>query len=287
MGNSASAPARKPGSSMRARLPARANHSAARVDGAVALRARSFSRLQAASMPACNISSEPNSFTLPLISSNKALGSSMLTNEVNVLRVHAEALQRSGRRSASVSSGNTTAYHKCFETRSAYGLTSAAATPALACGTARSGCGRGCRRARASRSRLRQISPPSADFAVRDFTTASPTCSTGPGRPPCTLSRSRCGSCSPFVSNKRKVAGEDSKRCRSGRNSTPRAPPASAASFKRRSQRSSVPFNHSNTAAQTPELKACSAAHKASVAVAGRTTNKRPSSIPCCAKAGA
>ena len=32
-----------------------------------------------------------------------------------------------------------------------------------------------------------------------------------------------------------------------------------------------VPFNQSKTAAQTPELKACSAAHKASVAVAGRT----------------
>src|ERR1700722_3959443 len=85
----------------------------------------------------------------------------------------------------------------------------------------------------------------------------------------------------------RRLAGEDSKRCRSGRNNTPSAPPASAASFKRRSQRSSVPFNQSNTAAQTPELKACSAAHNASVAVVGRTTNRRVSSIPCCARAGA
>ena len=59
------------------------------------------------------------------------------------------------------------------------------------------------------------------------------------------------------------------------------------ASFKRRSHLSSVPFSHNSTAAQTPELKACSAAHKASVAVVGRTTSKRPRSIPCCAKAGA
>ncbi len=90
--------------------------------------------------------------------------------------------------------------------------------------------------------------------------------SMGPGRPPCTLSSSRRGSVAPCVNNRRNTAGEDSNRCRSGRNNTPSAPPASAASFKRRSQRSSVPFNHSKTAAQTPELKACSAAHKASVA---------------------
>ncbi len=111
--------------------------------------------------------------------------------------------------------------------------------------------------------------------------------STGPGQPPCTLSKSRRTSGSPRLRTKRRLAGDDSKRCLSGRNSTPSEPPASAASFKRLNQRSSVPLSHSKTAAQTPELKACSAAHNASTAVFGRTTKNRPNSIPCCAKAGA
>ena len=156
--------------------------------------------------------------------------------------------------------------------------------------------GRGGRGAARSAPRRRRINPPWRRRAIacrarrcrrsaRRFGEESR--STGPGRPPCTLISSRCGAASPRVSSRRNAAGEDSNRWRSGRNSTPSAPPASAASFKRRSQRSSVPFSHSSTAAHTPEPNACSAAHKASVALAGRTTSKRSSSIPCCARAGA
>ena len=50
-----------------------------------------------------------------------------------------------------------------------------------------------------------------------------------------------------------------------------------------------VPFEPQEpTAAHTPELNACSAAQRASVALGGRINQqKRVSSIPSCAKAGA
>src|SRR6202040_2694071 len=97
------------------RSPPRASQSAAKVDGAVALWAGSSSRRQQASMSACKRSRGPNSFRLPLISSNKALGSSMLTNEVNRCACRQRRCSTAEECSTLTSSGNTAAYQSCFE----------------------------------------------------------------------------------------------------------------------------------------------------------------------------
>ena len=94
--------------------PARASHSAARVEGAVALRAGSASRRQHASMSACSRCREPNNFTLPLISSNNALGGSMLTKEVNDCACIQSFCSATASGSVCAMSGNTAAYHSCF-----------------------------------------------------------------------------------------------------------------------------------------------------------------------------
>src|SRR5271154_1319747 len=98
---------------MRSGSPARANHNAAKVEGAVALRTGSDSRRQHASMSACSCSNEPNNLTLPLISSNKALGGSMLTKEVNCSACRQSLCSTAG--SLCANSGNTAAYHSCLE----------------------------------------------------------------------------------------------------------------------------------------------------------------------------
>ncbi len=79
----------------------------------MALNTGSASRRQHASMSACSCSSEPNNFTLPLISSNKALGGSMLTKEVNCSACRQSLCSTAG--SLCANSGNTAAYHSCLE----------------------------------------------------------------------------------------------------------------------------------------------------------------------------
>ena len=113
-GSFASRPASKPGSSMSAFWPARANQSAAKVEGAVELCARSFSALHAASMSACSAASDPKSFTLPLISKSSALGGSMLTHGVNRCACRHRRSRLAFMPSGPPSAGNTTAYHRCL-----------------------------------------------------------------------------------------------------------------------------------------------------------------------------
>ena len=227
-------------------------------------------------MPACSVSSEPNSFTLPRISSSKAFGISMLTRGVNRCACRQRRSQRGALRIARAAGTPPHTTSGCARAKPAHRVDG----PGAAAGLAR---GRGA----ANKS------------AVADFERARFHVSLGQGSSSTRRARARPGPGPPALhleqiemrprahpasATNARLAGEDSNRCRSGRNSTPSAPPASAASFKRRSQRSSVPFNQSKTAAQTPELKACSAAHKASVALAGRTMISGPARFPAAPK---
>jgi len=118
IGRLANCPGNMPRSSMCGGAPPgavpRANQSAAKVVGAVALWTGSWSRRQQASIAACKRTTGPNSCKLPLISSSRALGGSILTNEVN------RCACRQRRRipaspCSSANCGNIAAYHSCFE----------------------------------------------------------------------------------------------------------------------------------------------------------------------------
>ncbi len=63
-------------------------------------------------MSACSRGSEPNNFTLPLISSSKALGGSMLTKEVNVCACRQSCCSKTAEDSRAIS-GKTAAYQSC------------------------------------------------------------------------------------------------------------------------------------------------------------------------------
>src|ERR1700683_2811644 len=110
-------------------------------------------------MSACSCGSEPNNFTLPLISSNKALGGSMLTKEVKVCACRQSFRSGAAKDSSCAIAGNTAAYHSCF------GRCRLRAGGADAGGARTTGEETGERRGRASanKSAVR-------DFAERNFT---------------------------------------------------------------------------------------------------------------------
>jgi len=180
-------------------------------------------------MPACKRSRGPNSRKLPLISNNSALGGSMLTNEVNRCAYKQRRCSTAAACSMPANSGNTTAYHSCRERTwpaacgvggmpPAFNALSASLCAELSA-NAGAGAGTGAGASAGDAASAAKRSPwvlplraPTASAPASCLRIQGPPRSTGPGRPPCTLSRSRRVSCSPCVINKRRLAGEDSKR---------------------------------------------------------------------------
>ena len=106
------------------------------------------------------------------------------------------------------------------------------------------------------------------------------------GRPPRLLRICTRVPCPLECSSRRNAAAEFCWRAAKGRNAMAQLRPFSAASCKRRFAWSSSVSGHSNTAAQVPDDKACSADQRISLAFLGRTISMRDKSIPYCCSAG-
>lgn len=98
----------------------------------------------------------------------------------------------------------------------------------------------------------------------------------------CTPSRPRAA-----ATHRRKGADEDSEAARQGRKRKASPARSAAATCKRRTWRASMRADQHSTAPGAPLARACSAAHRVSLAVPGATTTSRARSIPEFAQLGA